>query len=59
MILLRHGLSKKNSCCREPSIHFTLTRPTSGDNLRSTFRSQRVMMGEKTPAQALHRCSSP
>lgn len=30
-----------------------LLRPTSGDNLRSTFRSQRVMMGEKTPAQVL------
>ncbi|CAE7489483.1 unnamed protein product [Symbiodinium natans] len=28
-------------------------RPTNGDDLRSTFRSQRVMMGEKTPAQVL------
>ena len=27
-------------------------RPTNGDELRRSFRSQRVMMGEKTPAQA-------
>ncbi|CAJ1382948.1 unnamed protein product [Effrenium voratum] len=28
-------------------------RPSNGDDLRCTFRSQRVMMGEKTPAQVL------
>lgn len=30
-----------------------LLRPTNGDELRRSFRSQRVMMGEKTPAQVL------
>jgi len=28
-------------------------RPSNGDELRRSFRSQRVMMGEKTPAQVL------
>ena len=66
MLLLRrpHGLS--NTTCAADNalsdvsyLRFYLTRPTNGDNLRSTFRSQRVMMGEKTPAQALQRCSIP